>query len=536
MAGRFPAKTDPDFHTFADTASINRLLQTLIGMALVRSDEWNSLPALVQEELSRLSDSSLLLGRLVQKGLLTQYQADRISKGAMAELILGNYRVLDFLGSGAMSSVFKAEHRRLHRPVAIKVITLAESDDPRILERFFNEMWIVAHLQHPNIVVAFDAGELPSTRIGVTSVQYLVMEYIPGQDLEQYVNTHGPLDPSLACDLIYQTADALDEAHQHHLIHRDIKPSNIRVTPEGQSKLVDFGVARHRSKRNTDHGQVVGSVAYLAPEQALDSRSVDIRADIYALGGTLFWCLTGQLPFAGQGNVLVELARRARQPPPSARALRPELAPELDAVVAKMMATSPADRYPTAKAVMKALMPFLRWGAHSRGPSEEFFTPESAAAAADRGTGGAGRHRILIVDDEPACRRLCKLVLEAKGFECDDAGDGKTALQALGKVRYDLIVLDVNMPGMTGVEVLRCLRAAPPFPHLKVIMASGCATADEMALLMHAGADDFLAKPFSTIQLQARISSALRLKDTEERLARLQEALLATRREARTSG
>ncbi len=516
--------------TLADVHSADRLLEELLSNSLVHPQDWDSLPQPLQEELSRQADSAVLLGQLVERNLLTTYQAERISQGSAAELMLGNYRVLDFLGKGTTGSVFKAEHRLLRRPVAIKVVAQRDTDNVKILERFFNEMWIVAHLQHPNIVAAVDAGELPSPSVNVLHLQYLVMEYVPGLDLEETVKSHGPLAPSVACDLIYQVADALAEADRHRLVHRDIKPSNIRVTPEGQSKLLDFGVARSVRRRLTEPGVVLGSVAYLAPEQAQDSRAVDIRADIYGLGGTLFWCLTGQAPFPVKGNILVELAKRATQPPPSLRAVQPELPQELEKVVAAMMATNPDNRYASPRAVMQALIPFLARGTHS--PAQALRFPASGPTlSADNGLAGPRVYRILIVDDEPSARSVCRCILDEAGLVCDEAEDGKKALAALANQPYDLILLDIDMPEMNGVQVLRRLREAPPSSHLKVIMASGRATGDQMAEMLLAGADDYLAKPFSVIQLRSRVKSALRLKDAQERSQLLYQNLLTANHE-----
>src|SRR5262249_41510594 len=145
---------------------------------------------------------------------------------------------------------------------------------------------------------------------------------VEGYDLDQIVERHGPLPPVQACDIIHQTACALGEAHKHQLVHRDIKPSNILVTSEQQAKLLDFGLALCYDHRLTDPGTVLGTLDYLAPEQAKDASSVDIRADLYSLGGTLFWCLTGRTPFPAQGNMVQELSERLNQPPPSVRTWR----------------------------------------------------------------------------------------------------------------------------------------------------------------------------------------------------------------------
>jgi serine/threonine protein kinase len=215
-----------------------------------------------------------------------------------------------------MGVVFRGEHVRMRRQVAIKVVPpFAAEEDPRPFLRFRAEMRAVAQLNHPNIVSALDYGECADHGADVP-LQFFVMEYVPGQDLEQSVETDGPLPPVRACGIAYQIASALAAAHRHNLVHRDIKPSNVRVTPEGQVKLLDFGLVRQFGQRLTMAGSVLGTPEYLAPEQARDASAVDIRSDIYGLGGTLFWCLTGRPPFACRGSLAEVLCNRLTQPPP----------------------------------------------------------------------------------------------------------------------------------------------------------------------------------------------------------------------------
>jgi response regulator RpfG family c-di-GMP phosphodiesterase/serine/threonine protein kinase len=516
--------------TAAESATVQQsavqlMLEELRRCALVPPDEWAALPVEFQKELGEHQERSLLLERLVKLRLLTAYQATRISAGSMEELILGNYRVLDVLGSGGMAMVMKAEHHRLRRAVAIKVVQLAAGEDSSSMERFFNEMRAVARLNHPSIAAALDAGEEPGRGAAAGRRHYFVMEYVPGQDLEEYVKTHGPLDPALACDLAFQVAGALQEAHEHHLVHRDIKPSNIRVTPEGQAKLLDFGIVRDFRSRLTLSGTVLGSVAYLAPEQAEDSSSVDIRADIYALGGSLFWSLTGQCPFPPEGNLYSQVARREKQPPPLLRTVRPDVPAELEAVLVNMMATRREDRYLEPKDVRRALVPFLKAGSPAR-------SGQAVPSGIDPNSLGENNttarcHRILIVDDEASNRTLFCMMLASAGAHFEEAADGAMALEVLQARPFDLVVLDVDMPKMKGTDVLRRLREAPPRPHLKIIMVSGQATPDDMAEMMHAGADDYLTKPVSSTQLQARVKAALRLKDAQVRSDTMQGQMLA---------
>src|SRR5260221_615020 len=242
-----------------------------------------------------------------------------------------------------MGIVFKAEHVLLRRVVALKVLPLSRDQDTRMLRRFLTEMRTVASLQHPNIVAATDAGQVHPAEPNLPVLHYLAMEFIEGRDLEELVAADGPLEPAIACDLIHQVASALAEAHGHNLVHRDIKPGNVIVSAANQAKLLDFGLARDFAGQMTDPGSLLGTIDYMSPEQAQNPSAVDIRADIYGLGATLFWCLTGKVPFPAQSTLSQQIARRLCEPPPSARARRPEIPPELDAVITQMLASDADD-------------------------------------------------------------------------------------------------------------------------------------------------------------------------------------------------
>jgi len=515
---------------------VSGVLDDLLASSLVLAEDWDLLPLGVREELQACTDTQILLARLVDHNLLTEYQAARVEAGTTFGLMLGSYRVLDRLGVGGMGVVFRAEHVRMRRHVAVKVLPLGPDQDQRILRRFLTEIRAIAQLQHPNIVAAFDAGEIGSPDANTPVLHFFVMEYVPGQDLEEYIQDNGPQSPAKACDLMHQVASALAEAHNHNLVHRDIKPSNIRVTPEGQAKLLDFGLARHFHTGVTEPGVLLGTVDYMAPEQVQDAHGVDIRADLYALGGTLYWCLTGQPPFPSSGNIVRELTARVNQEPPSVRAKRPDVPEELDAVIRRLMALSPEDRYATPQAVMGALLPFLRPDLRDHlllplgGPGTDRHLTELEGTAAS-----TNARRILVVDDQREIRAFCRCVLQAEGFLCDEAEGGLAALEAANANAYDLIVLDIDMPDMQGTEVCRRLRENPPSPHLKVLMVSGSNNVDTMAKMLLAGADDFVTKPFSVVQLQGRIKASLRLKDAQDRSDLLNQHLLSINHELEQS-
>lgn len=264
------------------------------------------------------------------------------------------YRILAPLGAGGMGAVFKAEHRLMERIVALKIIHKSLTERPETVERFRQEVKAAARLSHPNIVAAYDAehaGEL----------HFLVMEHIEGTSLDQLVRAQGPLPIALACDIAYQTALGLQHAHERGMVHRDLKPHNLLWTPAGQVKILDFGLARFSSENSsgslTAPGVVLGTPDYIAPEQALDARQADIRADIYSLGCTLYFLLVGRPPFV-EGSALQKLmAHQSRIPPPLAD-LRPDVPAELARVVERLMAKDLSQRCQTAAEAAEQLAPF----------------------------------------------------------------------------------------------------------------------------------------------------------------------------------
>jgi tRNA A-37 threonylcarbamoyl transferase component Bud32 len=271
---------------------------------------------------------------------------------------LGQYDLLEKLGEGGMGEVYKARHRLMDRVVAVKVIHPRHLDRPAALQRFQREIRALARLDHPNIVRAEYADQAGETH-------FLVMEYVAGANLADLVRRQGPLSVAEACGYARQAAEALQYAHERGLVHRDVKPSNLLRTPEGQVKLLDLGLARLVGEATdeggvTATGQVFGTYDYMAPEQWDDTHTVDIRADLYSLGATLYHLLAGAAPFDGSDYAAVhrKMMAHAAAPLPSLRERRPDVPPELEAVLRKLMAKDPAQRYATPAEVVRALQPF----------------------------------------------------------------------------------------------------------------------------------------------------------------------------------
>jgi response regulator RpfG family c-di-GMP phosphodiesterase len=492
------------------------LLRRLLSTGVLPSEDWDALSEANRCAVLAAPSDAVTLERLVSHRLLTPYQAARVRAGEWVGLILGNYRILDRIGAGGMGVVFRAEHHKLRQPVAIKALFVSREKHRRALDRFFQEVQAVTRLKHPHIVAAIDAGEEPAAGPDNRPVPYLVMEYIDGRNLEELVAASGPLSIEQACLIAHQIADALTEAHRHGVIHRDVKPGNVLVCPDGTAKLLDFGVARlpNPDGRLTKEGVWLGTIGYIAPEQVCNPHEVDVKADVFGLGASLYFMLTGRDPFdppVGSAG-----ARR----PPSARVVRPDVPPQLDAVLARLMALTPTERVPTAEAAMRELLPFLT--AIIRPPVHR---PDSKLTALPPTDAGTPPPRVLIVDDQPDVRRVCRLALTSEGAKCDEVGSGPEAVEQLGRVDYDLVLLDVDLPGYSGEEVLRRARLKPPSPFLKVVMMSGRTSGDELSRMLANGADDFLTKPFSLVQLRSRVKAALRLKAAQDRSERLNRQL-----------
>jgi DNA-binding response OmpR family regulator len=232
-----------------------------------------------------------------------------------------------------------------------------------------------------------------------------------------------------------------------------------------------------------------------------------------------------------------ELAARLQQQPPSARAKRPDVSPELDGIIRRLMALRPDDRFPNPRALMRVLLPFLKPEMREHAlASTSFGDPLLLLGAGQPATAAGPRaYAALLVDDEPDIRTFCRFILQSAGLACDEAACGSAALEMARQKRYDLIVLDIHMPDLLGTEVCRRLRENPPSPNLKIIMVSGVANSDTMAEMLLAGADDFVTKPFSVVQLQARVKAALRLKDAQDRSDLLNSHLLRANQELEQS-
>ena len=328
-------------------------------------------PAELKAAVKRLPPSNrgrVIARALVDLGLLTKFQAELLLAGRTSGFVLGQYRILEQIGQGGMGRVYKAMHQAMGRIVALKVLAPQQVKTEKARELFRREVHAAGRLMHPNIVTAHDASFDEGRH-------YLVMEFVDGPNLEQLIRERGPLPVGTACEIIRQAALGLQYAHEQGMVHRDIKPSNLLVQRGAGGpfvvKILDFGLARLQDPLGDGVGApgtilakpnvIMGTPDYLSPEQSRSLHAVDIRSDLYSLGCTLYHLLTGQVPFPG-GTSLEKLIRHTSEETTPAEAYRPELPPEVGAILRRLMAKDPARRFQKPADLAEALAPFSTAG------------------------------------------------------------------------------------------------------------------------------------------------------------------------------
>ena len=307
---------------------------------------------------------------LVRQKVLTAYQSALLARGRADGFVIGGYTIRDTLGKGSSAGVYLAAHPS-GQFVALKVLPASKAKNTRVLDRFQREGQLITRLNHPNVVRAFQLG-----RVG--NIHFIIMEYLDGETIDDVLARRGRLPPGEAARVVHQTLLGLAHLHDERMVHRDLKPANIMASPGRQPgapdttltatiKILDIGIGREfiadndpatRDMALTDEGAVLGTPGYLAPEQAKSARSADIRSDIYSLGCVLFHALAGRMPFT-DANTIGQMVEHATKPPPRLTELAPGTPPELQAVVDRMMAKRPADRYQTPAEASAALRAFL---------------------------------------------------------------------------------------------------------------------------------------------------------------------------------
>ena len=378
----------------------------------------SSLHLLTPEQVEQLQtiephfpDRAALARELVRRGWLTRFQANKVLRGKGKDLVVGAYRLIERLGEGGMGEVFKAVQIHLSRLAAVKVLASEWGEQTIPLQRFRREIRTVAKQSHPNIVMVYDADEVDGKR-------YLAMEYHEGTDLRQLVRQSGPLSISQACECARQACLGLQHAHDQGVVHRDVKPGNLFLSSTESRdtiRILDFGLASVSSERNegnrlTRMGRVLGTVDYVSPEQVKNPGNVDPRSDVYSLGCSLFYLLTGRPPFL-QPNRIDRLMARMVDSPPAVREHRPEIPEALDDLVRKMMARDPDQRFSSPRELVPELAKFCSPGGPpsavplpspqlTTNPGETENTEEQTtedAALSQTGTSSRAFRRVLIL-------------------------------------------------------------------------------------------------------------------------------------------
>lgn len=400
------------------------------------------------------------------------------------------YEVRSHLGDGSTATVYKAFDSMLGRDVALKVLL------PHVREttaqRFFQEAKAAAHLNHPNIMSIFDIGE-------DNGRHFLVVEYVEGDALSHYI----PSSPEVVVELGTQIALALDYAHNNDIIHRDIKPANIKVTPEGQVKIMDLGLARPRAgKRVTAPGMVIGTPAYISPEQA-QGHNLDSRTDIYSLGIVLYEMITGELPFNAD-DITALLLQHVQQPPEPPSKVIPNLPRALETVILKVLEKNPNRRFQSMETFAKALRASLpttaELGANGDSSDGAGLKPDWAKTVqTDKLRDPSSRSRgnvlrILLADDHTILRKTLASFIETRDeyIIIGEASDGNEALKSTLELHPDLLILDLNMPKKSGLEILPQVKVKAP--EVKVLVLTGRDDDAYIVRALRAGANGYILK------------------------------------------
>jgi serine/threonine protein kinase/DNA-binding response OmpR family regulator len=470
----------------AATLAREQFVRNLEESGLLSESEIRAAIGSVEDVDSRNGDE--LARKLVASGRLTQYQADAVSERRFSDLVIGNYHILDRLGAGAMGTVTKARHRRMKRVVAIKVLARHAAQSDEFIKRFQREVEAVARLSHPNIVMAYDADEGEAG-------PFLVMEFVNGRDLASEVHQRGPLPVGEAVDCVIQAARGLAYAHAQGIVHRDIKPANLLRDVGGVVKVADLGLAHVGDGMNeaananalTQAGTVMGTADYMAPEQALGVTTIDHRADIYSLGCTLYYLLTGKPIYDGPTLIAVLLKHRDA-PIPELKAARPGVPAALEEIFRRMVAKQSEARFATTDEVVRALEglqlavePFelqqVPTSATVMIPSSGLILDESesgvdtvttlgptaaanqtivAAPPARRSATGVA---ILLVEPSRSQAVIIRAYLTKLGFkDVVTAPSGKEALEQARMAPPWAVVSAMHLADITGPELARTMR------------------------------------------------------------------------------
>jgi serine/threonine-protein kinase len=492
--------------------SIEPLLQSLVDTGIVAHDQLAALLNSVPES-ARPHDAVSLAELLSTHGLLTIYQAEAVGTGATHRLVVGSYVIFDKIGTGGMGTVYRARHRHMNRLAALKILHSQFAESPEYVRRFQREVETVARLSHPNIVAAYDAGLSEAGR-------FLAMEYVAGDDLDRIVRRDGPLSVRDALAVVMQAADALGYAHQQGIVHRDVKPRNLLRDASGVVKLADLGLVRWDASFApaaaglvplTQAGDIAGSVDFMAPEQAMNSQRADQRSDIYGLGITLYYLLTGRLAYDG-ATILEKIIAHREQPTPSLRASRSDAPESLDAVWRRMAAKQSTDRY---QSVADLLTDLRNCTAETeRGPvavAPRQALPRTASTSAPPRP--APRRpveamSVLIVEPSRAQSMLVRGYLNNLDVrKIEWTKEGAEAVRIMTTAAPDVVISAMHLPDMTGADLVQRMRTVDALRDVAFVLISSETDADVLEPVRQAGRVSLLPKPFDFKQMMHAIAS-----------------------------
>jgi DNA-binding NarL/FixJ family response regulator/tRNA A-37 threonylcarbamoyl transferase component Bud32 len=387
------------------------------------------------------------------------------------------YEVQELIGEGATAAVYRGLDTRLQRTVAVKI--MLPYVDKTTRQRFQREALSAARLNHPNIMAIYDVGEEDNQ-------PYLVIEHIEGRPLFAFI----PSPPDAVAEFGRQICLALDYAHRQDLIHRDIKPANIHITPNGQVKLMDFGLAITReAKRLTATGRIIGTPAYLSPEQA-QGLPLTPQTDIYSTGVVLYELVTGALPFDAD-DIGVLLLQQVKKPPRPPSELAPDIPLELERAILKALAKQPEERFESARVMAAALAASVPKTEDTVDTTVAEGEPEAEATPGKR---KPGMIRVALADDHRMLRASLAMFLEENEAiqVVGEADDGRAALEVVREQQPDVLLLDLNMPGVSGLDILPDLRAT--WPDIKVLVLTGRDEDTYIMRALRAGAHGYILK------------------------------------------
>jgi len=500
-------------NTLQPADAFSRLAESVSSSGLVPDD------ALAPLLAAASGDPQALATLLADRGLLTSFQVSALSAGRGAALQVGNYDIIDRLGAGGMGTVFKARHRRMKRIVALKVLAANLSKNELFVKRFQREVETIAALGHPNVVMAYDADE---AEVG----HFLVMEFVNGLDLAACVQRAGPFPLGRAIHCILQAARGLAYAHSQAIVHRDIKPHNLLLDEHGVVKVTDLGLARlnHGAEGPTAGadvtmaGGVIGTADYMPPEQAIDSTTIDHRADIYSLGCTLFYLLTGKPPYTAP-TIMSILLKHREAPIPSLTEARSEVPPQLDDLFRRMMAKQPEQRVQQMSEVVTELEAIA-----TRFPPEVFEDethesppPESSGIgtwpASTNSTGalpdatvalesGVTPLTVLVVEPSRVQASIIKNFLNEKFMAVvGSATTGRDAISAIRSLHPRAVVCAMHLSDTNGLELADQIRAEIKVNAPGFVLISSESHDDDIDALNKLNRVLLLQKPFTSSQL-----------------------------------